>query len=242
MTKTISRKGDIRPLLSSVLTSYREEGVDACIHSFHELILLHKVKFPLLEFCALELFSDIPPKEHIYFCDRIEASKQIGGNVILGIFLQQRLSTDFDSAIRDTTRYISKGKEWYVSDIIGERVFGHALLNHFNQIQSLFPELYEHRNNMVVRAMGAGTHYAIKKGLSTDHCTLCFEQLLKQSEARDHEIRRGIGWAAKTTAKFHPSIVLNHPLFEAGNSLPGWLVNKINIGLNRHAYAQRDSS
>ena len=93
---------------------------------------------------------------------------------MLGIILQKKLTQDMDTSFQKAAAYIESGAEWYVTDIIGERVFGVALLTQFNVSLKKLKVLSKHPCNWVVRAIGPGAHYAIKKGLlvrlTRKHC------------------------------------------------------------------------
>ena len=197
-----------------------------------------KIKFPLLEFCAHSLHEVIAYKEHIAFCDQIEAYKTEGGNVVLGIMLQDRLKKDFQESLEKASEYISKANAWYVCDIIGERVFGYSLLH--DPIRTI-PEIkkrMQHPSFWVVRSLGAGIHYAIKKGLDQSYVQTVFPLLLQKANNENKEIRQGIGWAAKTTAKFHPHIIQKHQTeIQNVGKTANWFRKKIDIGLKRNNHA-----
>lgn len=53
------------------------------------------------------------------------------------------------------------------------------------------------------------------------------------------EIRQGIGWAAKTTAKFHPEIINNFKdQILQTEKVKTWFRTKIRIGLDRGRYEE----
>lgn len=239
--KTITRKSDLKAPVAECLAAYRAGGVGDCVKVLHAEILSHKVKFPLLEFVAKELHRELPSEKHLELCDRVEALKTEGGNVILGMVLQCRLREHFHQSLEKATEYISQAHIWYICDIIGERVFGVALLRDPKRTLPKIEKLSHHPANWVVRSLGAGIHYAIKKGLEKEDVAAAFRILLSKASHKDKEIRQGIGWAAKTTAKFHPDLIeqfqdeINDPKLVAN-----WFRSKIEIGLNRHEYARRN--
>ena len=239
--QTITRKSDIQIHLDQCISAYHRKGINACIKELNQLILKRKVKFPLLEYCGKTLYQEIAKDEQILLCDQIEALKTEGGNVLLGIILQSRLPDHFKESIKKASVYIGAADIWYVCDIIGERVFGYSLLH---QPAKTIPELRrlsKDSNNWVIRSLGAGIHYAIKKGLDQKNVATVFKLLLSMANTKDKEIRQGVGWAAKTTAKFHPDLI-THFQNEIQNkeSVANWFRKKIEIGLNRNAYAKRD--
>jgi len=237
--RTISRKGDIKIEWEACKEVFDNEKMDLFIDTFHKRILSQKVKFPLLEYCAEEIYKLLPSDTQITFCDAIEKLKTEGGNVILGKVLQLRLPQHFNQSLEKATEYISKADIWYVCDIIGERVLGYALLHYPHKTLPEYQKLSSHSTNWVVRSLGAGGHYAIKKGLEKKEVQQLFEVLLTMANTNDKEVRQGVGWAAKTTAKFHPDLITH---FEDGienkDKVANWFRKKIEIGLNRNDYAK----
>jgi hypothetical protein len=235
----ITSKAAIKPELTEILSAYRSGGLNACTDELNARILQRKVKFPILEYCGEILYSTIPEEEQLVLCDRIEAFKTEGGNVVLGILLRKRLTAHFPESFEKAAEYISKAEVWYVCDIIGERVFGVSLLHEPARTIPEIERLAQHRSNMVVRSLGAGVHYAIKKGLGRDDAGRVFGILLSQARTTDKEIRQGVGWAAKTTAKFYPEIIEEHrSTIDNPQLTSDWFRTKIRIGLNRNRYAQ----
>ncbi len=237
----ITRKPIVKELVEECLLIYESKGVEGLVKCVHKKLLCQKIKFPLLEYAAQLLYDCIPEKEQVVFCDQIESYKTMGGNVLLGIVLQKRLHSHYDESIRKAAEYISKADAWYICDIIGERVFGVALLNDPQRTLPIYKQLAQHPSQWVVRSLGAGGHYAIKKGLSRNEVSQLFELLLSLTESRNKEIKQGIGWAAKTTAKFHPDIIEKYQDQIQEERVGQWFRGKIKIGLNRHYYAQRNS-
>ncbi|MFK7774944.1 MAG: DNA alkylation repair protein [Saprospiraceae bacterium] len=205
--KIVTRKSEIKEYLDLCLNTYHSKGVSACVKMVENQILNKKVKFPLLEYCGHTFFQSIAKNDQIDFCDKIETLKTEGGNVLLGIVLQDRLHHHFEQSIEKATEYISKADVWYVCDIIGERVYGFSLLHEPNKTIPKIKELAHHPTNWVIRALGAGVHYAIKKGLNKEEVNIIFPILLSMANTKNKEIRQGVGWAVKTTAKFHPDLI-----------------------------------
>ncbi len=214
--------------------------MQALIQNTEKSILSAKIKFPLLEFAAVEFFNFLPENEQLLFCDGIETYKTIGGNVLLGIILQKRLHNHLEESFQKAAEYISNSKDWYVSDIIGERVFGFALLTKPEQVFPLIRQYAFHQNNMVQRSTGAGMHYAIKKGLDKSFSIPVFELLLSKASITDYQTKRGIGWAAKTMARFHPDVVNKYKDQIEAKETGQWFRTKVRIGLGRHLYDQRN--
>lgn len=236
--KRYTRKSDINVLLDHCVVCYEQKGLTSLLAIFHDSILYHKVKFPLLEHCARVLYESITEEDLIPFCNEVCKRKTEGGNVVLGILMQKYAESHFQVAVQKTTTYLADADQWYVSDIIGERFFGVGMLVHFEKFFVEMKKLSKHESHWVVRALGAGGHYAIKKGLGLPEAERLFLLLLSASNSSHKEIRQGIGWAAKTTAKFHPGIIEKYQTQISAQSVPNWFRSKIEIGLNRNAYAQ----
>lgn len=234
----ITRKPEICERVDKCVAIYKKNGLECFASAIHQQILVEKVKFPLLEYAARELFEFIPSEKQIALCDAIEAFNTVGGNVILGIILQLRLHENLEESFQKAAQYISNSEEWYVSDLIGERVFGFALLSYSEKALSLLRSYANHENNMVQRSTGAGMHYAIKKGLRKEFTKPVFELLLSKSSIKDYQAKRGIGWAAKTMSKFHPEMVSEYAEQIADKTTGRWFQTKVNIGLARYQHAQ----
>ena len=177
----VTRKSVVKTYLEPCLKAYQAYSISACTEELSRQILNKKVKFPLLEYCAHELFKAVKEEDQIPLCDQIEALKTEGGNVLLGIILQNRLAHHFKESLQKTTEYISKADIWYVCDIIGERVYGHAILNMTDKAIPEIKQLANHPSNWVVRSLGAGIHYSIKKGLIKPKVEILFPVLLSKA-------------------------------------------------------------
>ncbi|WP_299889605.1 DNA alkylation repair protein [uncultured Lacinutrix sp.] len=237
--RVITKKTEIKQLLDKCFVKYNSNGLLRCVEELNILILSQKVKFPLLEYCGEEFYNRLPKNQQLQFCDKIESLKTEGGNVILGIMLQKRLQDNFIESINKATEYIAAADIWYVCDIIGERVFGFSLLHNPKITIPQILKLSKHQINWVIRSLGAGVHYAIKKGLDKNDVKTVFELLLTIANTKDKEIRQGIGWAAKTTAKFHPEVIQYFQNeIQNEHQVANWFRAKIEIGLNRNNYAK----
>lgn len=227
----------MKSLVDKSLKDYQNKGLVALVESLNEEILSKKVKFPLLEYASHLYFEGIEDDEQITFCDLLESKKREGGNVILGIMLQNRMDFHYKESIRKTTEYVSQAHIWYICDIIGERVYGHALLHHFSKAIKDYEKLIHHKTHWVVRSLGAGAHLAVKWGLDQEGVRKVFKILLIAANFKDKEIRQGIGWAAKTTAKFHPEIIQEfRDEIDDKEKVANWFRTKVRIGLERNEY------
>ena len=160
----------------------------------------------------------------------------------MGKMLQLRLDEHYTESLQKAAAYIAEGQAWYVSDLIGERVFGVALLSFPKKSLKALYKLSDHPSHWVLRSLGAGSHYAVKKGLEKEWVEKLFQFLLSLASHKNREVRRGIGWAAKTTGRFHPEIIkrFKEEIQDAAK-VDNWFRSKVKMGLERNAYyAQRD--
>lgn len=233
--KTITRKSDLRPILELCEKTYHSKGLEAMVLKIYSEILVHKVKFPLLEFCSEEWFNLISEKDQLLFCDYIEDLQTEGGNVVLGKFLLLRLPLEFEGSIQKTVEYLNRADIWYISDLIGERVLGGALLLDFEKSWALFQPLLKDSSIWVIRAIGAGIHFSIKREISANHVQTMMTVLLDSQPSAHKEVKQGIGWAMKTAARFHPELMhqlVNH----LKETPPNWMLSKLKTGWD---YAQK---
>lgn len=238
----IGSKKEISTILEPIIEGYSEKGMDFLLSQLDTHILKQKVRFPLLEFCALKLNDVVVKSDQFLFSEKIISLKEIGGNVVAGIILQQNLDKRFDESIKKACEFIVSGNEWYVCDIIGERVMGYALLHYPKKTIPLLQALSSHSDKWIVRTIGVASHYAIKKGLKRKYVQQVFELLLSLSDTTDFHTKKGIGWAAKTTAKFYPDLIKQYKTKIESSEVKQWFRTKINIGLGRsEKYASRYS-
>ncbi|MBX2844011.1 MAG: DNA alkylation repair protein [Flammeovirgaceae bacterium] len=228
----ITKKSEIRALLPSVLEKYSIINHRAFIKKLDEVFLTKKIKFPLLEFIGIEIAKAVPYEKQVEVMDDIMLLDREGGNAVVGIICQLRLETDYEATFLLAKKYIIKGDKWYVCDIIGERVLGYGLLTNPNKAWPVLNNFAKHENKWVVRSVGVGIHYAVKKGLPFEHIERCFRLLISLSKTTDFHTKKGIGWAAKTVATFHPDFILNRLEEIQNNSqIRQWFKTKLKIGL-----------
>ena len=230
--KKITRKTDIRPIIQQAGALYLAGDGDGFWQVLEVELLHHRVKFPLLEFVARELCDFVPPVEQLAIVDRLLALDYEGGYVVIGMILQERLAINKDEAVQKAADCIIQGNKWYVCDIISERVFGHGLLTNFDEVVALIRPFLTHPNVWMQRAAGIATHYATKKGLAQADVNRLFNLLLPLAASRELHVKKGVGWAFKTIAKFHPELV--RPRLDeilGDTAVNPWCKNKLKIGL-----------
>lgn len=235
----ITSKAAIRDLLNEIKPLSAEPEVDGLVAAVHQQLLRSKIRFPLLEYAARELYAELPENQRETVTDRIIDLDEIGSYVIAGMFLQQEIPVALNPAVDKAVRYILQGNKWYVCDIIGERVQGHALLTRPEAMLPVLHQLAQHPQPWIVRSVGVAGHYAIKKKLGREHTEKMFRLLLSLSSSADFHIKKGIGWAAKTAVKFHPFLAEKYREQIEDPKTGPWFRTKIRIGLGRSfQYAQ----
>ncbi|WP_426790473.1 DNA alkylation repair protein [Sphingobacterium sp. WOUb80] len=230
----ITSKVQIREIVATAKQQGQQSGIECLILSLQECLLKKKVRFPLLEFAAREIMLFVPEAQQLHLTDRLIATTEMGSYVLTGIILQQRLPEHFEASIHKACTYITIGNQWYVCDIIGERVLGHALLTSPKKAIPLLEELAHHPDKWIVRTIGVATHYAVKKGLPATYVDILLKLLISLSNTTDFHVKKGIGWGAKTIAKFHPKLVACYSKQIESPETKQWFRTKITIGLNRH--------
>jgi 3-methyladenine DNA glycosylase AlkD len=233
-------KRDIKQLLPNIEKCIAEKEYDSLVHLLQLKVLKSKIRFPILEYLGEQLFNLIPSEKQISFLDKIISLDELGSYVIAGKILQLRLKEELIESTTKANKYIVQGNEWYVCDIIGERVWGFALLTMPEETLPLLKSQSESDSHWLVRSVGVAGHYAVKKGLKREYVRELFSLLLTKSDATEFHTKRGIGWAAKTIAKFHPDIIEEFGSQLQKVNAENWFHAKIQIGLGRsHLYAER---
>ncbi len=231
----------MKPILDSMHICLDEQDYYGCIALLHKKILAEKTKFPILEYTTRELFQRIPEGCQIAFCDKITQLNEMGSSVVTGTALQMRLEDHLEESLEKSIEYIKHGNEWFHCDHLSERVLGFALLNYPEIMIPVLPAFLKEKDKWVVRMVGVAGHYAVKKGLKRTYVEELFELLIDNSDRTDSDEKSGIGWAAKTTAKFHPDIVEKYRgLLDSDPGIGQWFKTKVEIGLtSSKKYASR---
>lgn len=196
-------------------------------------ILSHKVKFPVLEKLAVQFHRLLPPDINEYIIQRAAQARHISAYPLIGKIIQLQLPEGLSSAYTKAREHIIQGDEWYACDIIAERVFGEGNLYDFKNSLTELRSMASHPNLWVQRSVGIAAHYATKKGLPKGHVEELFLLILENGHKTQLYIKKGIGWAAKTIAKFHPDIIhRNQAQISQTPKLSRWFLKKIDIGLS----------
>ena len=199
---------------------------------FESEILVHRVKFPVLEKIAMVLNDRLPAAVQNQLRVSLAHAKHMSCYPIIGKLLQLRLATDLTAAYSLAIKHIIEGNEWYVCDIISERVFGEGSLQQFDKSYPLLIQMGDHENLWIQRSIGIATHYATKKGLQKNDVERLFKLMLIHGHKTQLYIKKGIGWAGKTIAKFHPDLIHQHQAQIKSTKLSKWFIGKVKIGLS----------
>lgn len=205
--KTITRKGDLKPLLATAQTQYDANGPMALAQWLLGNLLCHRVKFPLLEHTAVQFAAYIPQDEQRQLITALTGQTEHGSSVIIGKLLQLWLPHSLPKAFELAGEAITRGDTWYHCDHIGERVFGHGLRHHFDEALPLLTHNLHDGHDWQQRAVGVAAHYATKKGLPATQVEVVLTLLMTQAHSQAYEVQRGVGWGLKTIAKFHPDLM-----------------------------------
>jgi hypothetical protein len=244
--RIINSKAEVKAVLNELLKQNSRWDSQQTISFIHDHLLKKKVRFPVLEYFTELIFLIIPVKEQKGFLQKIIDLDEIGSYTIAGKFLQFQLMNEvpYKDVFKNAEAFIIQGDKWYVCDIIGERVFGHALLTSPKETMLHLKKLKSIKNTWMIRSIGVAAHYAVKKGLDKKSVDELFQLLLSLSSASDFHIKKGIGWGAKTIAKFHPAVIKKyHGEVYENAEVKQWFKTKIKIGLSRNnKYASKYNS
>lgn len=232
--KVIGSKKEIKEIFESLEKETSDWTDDDTIKAIHKKILKQKIRFPALEYFSELVFEAIPNKQLYKFLDKIIALDEIGSYTIAGKILQLNLKNDISGSHKKANEYISKGNVWYACDIISERVLGVMLLEHPEKTIEINKKQINSDSFWMVRSVGVATHLATKWGLQKKYAKQQFELLLSKADAKDYHAITGIGWAAKTIAKFHPDIIKQFEEELDSPNVKQWFRTKVKIGLGRN--------
>ena len=190
--------------------------------------LMHKVKFPILEYLISFFYDKLNESQLIALLDEVISRDREGSYVLAGKALQLLYEVNPDLALRKVKEYMILGDKWYSCDIMGERVFGHAMLTDFEKVFPMMKQATAHESIWVVRAVGTGIHYATKKGLEAAAVAHLFDLLCEQKNRMEYHVKKGMGWAVKTVCKFYPKMVRDKK--DSWEDASQWFITKIDKG------------
>lgn len=228
--KTITSQSALKPVLSQLVSLRHDQ--DAFWLCLETEVLRHRVKFPVLEFLARQLKDWLTPEEKEALIDRMAMARHISCYPVIGKLLQLELSQGLDKVYEKAQAHIIQGNEWYVCDIISERVFGEGTLRDSKQSLTLLKQMGEHDNFWIQRSIGIASHYATKKKLPKEEVEELLLLMVTHAHKTQYFTKKGIGWAGKTIAKYHPDLIRKHETQMKATPLSRWFISKVNIGLS----------
>jgi 3-methyladenine DNA glycosylase AlkD len=173
-------------------------------------VLEARTRFPLLGTIGLEL-AQAPPYRLDRFLDVLADRGTEGGWVVVGAALGARVDVDLEEAFRRCRHMVMRADIWYGADILGERVPGPALLQHFGEATSELGEWREDPNRWVRRCLGVAVHFWAKRSKGRACLQPSAAQLLSLLEPlfseRDLDAVKGIGWGLKTIGRHYPALL-----------------------------------
>lgn len=197
-------------------------------------LLEKKIKFPYLEIVGQEIFRQFGKSKALIIADELIKLDYVGSYVVAGKILQKRLSSSFEKSQKKACQYMVLGDEWYVCDIIGERVFGYGLLLDFDKQYRYLKSYINHPSLWIKRSVGVAAHYAAKNGIDKEKAKRLFDLVLLQAKDKNLHVKKGCGWAVETIAKFYPSIAIKYKKeIEKNASIAKWVKQKFIMGLSK---------
>lgn len=195
-------------------------------------ILCHRVKFPMLEYLAVEVNKMLSRQQEDDLMEKVATAKHISSYPMIGKLIQLRLTEGIETQYKLAIKHIIQGDEWYACDIISERVFGEGTLRDFDTSLNLMKNMGSHGNLWIERSIGIATHYATKKKLPKEQVEQLLLLMIEHAWNTQYFTKKGIGWAGKTIGKFHSDLIHKHADHMRATKLSRWFISKVNIGLS----------
>lgn len=174
-------------------------------------VLGAKVPFPLLDEIGKLLGEAGKSEKQKYFgvIDEIVAADKMGGYVIVGQALAQFLEKQPEKSLNKAKEVVIKGKTWYVCDIVGEQVFGQALVSYFESAVLVLQKMTSLEAQEVRRSIGVGVHFFAKRRPNdTEKMKRLLSMLSALVEDRRVFVVKGVGWGLKTIGKHQPELIV----------------------------------
>lgn len=226
--KTITAKFVVNEDIESISIICKRADISLMADWLDLHYLMHKVKFPILEYLTSFFYEKLSESQLIALLDEIIFRDRIGSYVVAGKALQMHYDQNPELVLRKVKEYMILGDKWYSCDLMGERVFGHAMLIDFENVFPAIKKASMHESIWVVRAVGTGIHYATKKGLHAAAVEDLFDLLCEQRHRMEFHVKKGMGWAVKTVCKFYPEMVRSKKSIWADAAQ--WFLTKIDKG------------
>jgi 3-methyladenine DNA glycosylase AlkD len=176
-------------------------------------VLDAKIPFPLLDEIGKLLGETGKLDRSRYFrvFDDIVVTDKMGGYVIVGQTLAAFFETDLEEAIVKAREVVIKGKTWYVCDIVGDRVFGQALVKHFEPTIVILEDVTSLEEPEVRRSIGVGVHFFAKsKQKDIEGIRRLLSVLSNLVGDRRVFVVKGVGWGLKTIGIYQPEPIVEY--------------------------------
>lgn len=217
--------------------------VSRCYNNLNDAFWAHKTPFPVLESVAVVLHSELSEIDLMELIGYSVKENRMGSYVVAGKSLQLLLKGNLKLYMQRAVDFMIYGNEWYVCDIIAERVFGHGLLIEFQKTFNILKSYVSHENMWIRRAIGIAVHYAVKNKLGLPEVEKLFYLLAEQAEEKNIHIKKGCGWGIESIGKYHPEFMMSKRGFlENKPNLNPWIRKKIDLGLEKSRYFKRSVS
>jgi 3-methyladenine DNA glycosylase AlkD len=142
------------------------------------------------------------------FLRSLAHSNALGAWPIVGSALAQQFAREPEETLRICREYILVGGKWFTTDILAERVVGHALASDFETTLAELAPWRQDPSRWIRRAVGVGIHSWGKRSHGVETLAPCAETLLEFLEPlfseRELDSVKGIGWGLKTIGRFYP--------------------------------------
>jgi 3-methyladenine DNA glycosylase AlkD len=193
--------------LGKRLAGLVQVGEDKQAYALLAPVLVERTSFSQLELLGTPIGAG-GLKAANRFLDRIAASREMGGWVVIGAALREQLPRDLNGVFARCRNYITQADVWYATDILGERVPGPALVTEFGPALKLLVSWRADDNAWIRRTVGVAVHFWAKRSRSSKESA---ETLLSLLEPMFEESRvdavKGVGWGLKTLGRYYPTLV-----------------------------------
>lgn len=190
---------------AAALTS---SGVSAAVQILRPAIAA-RTSFALLDRVGFELGRE-PLRLTAPLLSALAATGHMGSWPVLGSVLSRSLRAGLEEPLHFARHFICGAQVWYVTDILGERVAGQALVLDLMGGMPLLTPWQVDACPWVRRALGVAGHFWAKRcatSASGADVRLLLEFLSPSLQERDIDAAKGIGWALKTLGRYRPDLV-----------------------------------
>jgi 3-methyladenine DNA glycosylase AlkD len=221
------KREEVRGIAEQFLERLRPSVGDAV--ALLKPFISQRLHFPLFDYAGEIIGEGLRARPARFFTllDKIEATKAMGGYVVIGSSLVQLIESDLDEVMQQSRKHIINGDVWYVTDIIGERVWGRALELRFNEVLKILSRFLKDEHHWVRRGVGVAVHRFTKWNRTEQNKVVKLLKLLEPAlEEKRMAIVKGIGWGLKTIGHYYPDLLVAFLLKNRGRKLSGTMKRK----------------